>query len=180
MGIASGRSYASILRDFPQMGAESAFILEGGGIGIYQGKSIFKVIIDKKDVDDFVTATLKLKQVVVIICSEDAAYYQSIINQETCHFLQYYYPNLKFVKDLRNITKPIIKMTVYDTLGSDKHSYPNLKHFNNRLQVVRSAPNWLDVSALGINKASALNQLVKTLEITKQEVIKALKRVFKL
>ena len=171
VGIATGRSFSSIERDFPELAHTSAIIVEGGSCAFYRGKVIHEAVIDEKLAHQFIGAARKINGVTPIICHQACAYANYIDNPDVIKQLETYYPRYELVNNIDSYASGSIKITIYDPVDANTNSYPEVEYMNKYLSVTVGASDWVDCCVNGVNKGKALSELMDYLNITSDEVM---------
>ncbi len=57
----------------------------------------------------------------MLLCTEDMAYIENV-NEEFINELKKYFDDITFVNDLKEVNKPVVKFTIFDSKGvNDKY-----------------------------------------------------------
>lgn len=169
LGIATGRSFASIKRDFPEFAMETAIICEGGGVTILNGKMIDSHPIEKGQVLRVLRTCMDIDRIFPTLCKPDISYVPQAMVKKHYDQIVKYYPAYTIENDLATQTDNVVKITCFDELGSEINSYPALRKYENELEVRPSAADWVDVCRKGVNKGLGVTALQKALKITQEE-----------
>lgn len=169
--IASGRSQYTLEKVFSPLDKDIYYISDNGGY--ISGDNIEEVILplSHKEAQETVKECLKIEKAQVIMCTKDKAYFVRT-DEQYLDIISYYYINYEKIEDYTQIDEQILKVAVFDPLGSSKNSYPKLKDkLDKNLIGVVSSVEWLDVMNKNLNKGLALKNLQKHLGITKEETM---------
>lgn len=168
---ASGRSQYTIEKIFKPYEKDIFYISDNGGY--IKGKNIEEVNFplsyeqSKKTVEE----CLKTESLNVIVCAKDKAYFVRP-NPSVINIVNEYYINYDIIEDYTNIKEQILKIAVYDELGSAVHGYPKVKNnLDKELIGVVSADNWFDIMNKNLNKGIAVKRLQKHFGITPEETM---------
>jgi len=107
----------------------------------------------------------------VVLCGKKGAYIKKSSEAFVAQ-LAVYYHQFRMVEDLTTFEDDeFMKIAVYHKGGSEPYMYPKVKHLEGDFLIKISAENWLDISLPGTHKGSALAQLQKEFNITKEETV---------
>lgn len=167
-GAATGRSIASLFRDFHTLKEKLTFIAENGAIICHKNEILHKAIIENKLVKDIIKKTQMIKHTYPVLCAYDKVYTIKEAKKYEDNF-HAYYPYIEYVDDLLQVDDEIVKIAVYDEVNSEQNSYPILKDFEQSLNVIPSGKEWVDISVKGVNKGTAVKILQEKLNIKDEE-----------
>jgi Cof subfamily protein (haloacid dehalogenase superfamily) len=168
---ASGRPYYTLQTNFGPMGRYLSFICENGALVVDNDKIILESVIDNNIVTEVLNTANQIDTNVVILCSPKCAYVENC-SEEHLSEIKKYYTSLEIVDDLSKVTDPIIKITICNL----ENSHENLKtvfkpNFEDKLNVVGSGEIWIDISNKNVNKGTALQSLMTTYNISREETM---------
>lgn len=172
---ASGRSQYTIEKIFEPMEKDVLYISDNGGYikGSVNGEAFEEVNfpLTKSQSDGIIEACLKVGNLNIIMSAKDKAYF--INPMESClDIIKLYYINYEIIEDFRSITDEILKIAVYDPMGSAVHGYPRIKDkLDEELIGVVSADHWFDVMNKNVNKGEAVEEIQKRFSITPDETM---------
>ena len=139
---ASGRQYFNMLEYFKTLGERIYFIAENGGVVYYRGR-----IVMARDMEtelwQAVVADVAAKRAGRVILSGG----KSAFDDGIC------------------------KVAVFAENASETLTYPALRHFSARANVVLSGPDWVDIMDLNVGKGNALSFIQEKLGIAKKETM---------
>ena len=96
----------------------------------------------------------------LLLCTPETAYVVPASLDEAAQAeLEKYYKSVTYIKDLRAVTDPVIKVAVFCGRGSEKHLYPTFASTVGHLGVAVSGQVWLDIMSPDGNKGAGLRQL---------------------
>lgn len=163
MGIlfvaASGRQYANLQRLFEPVKDDIAYICENGALVIYQGKVLHKSIIDKEIGEEILVDIRKREGCEILLSGMNTSYLEPKTH-EFSHRMQYIVKNnVTIVKDILNVTEDYLKISVYEQEGIDNSEEYFRDRWSDKVTVVTSGMEWLDMISLGTNKGNAMKVL---------------------
>ena len=83
-----------------------------------------------------------------------------------------YYANFEYIDNPENIKEDVLKIAVFDPVGSANHGYLRVKKYiQGDIVGVVSSENWFDVMDKRVNKGYALEQLQKKFGISYEETM---------
>lgn len=170
VGIATGRSLASVQRDFPKFKDRFTVIAENGSVLFHQGKMLYTSNMDKTILKDIVTQILQLEGVVPLFACGMVTYG---LNQfkNLGHIFDVYYPNMLWVNAFEDIQDDIVKMATYFENYNAKDFTETFEPFRKYCDVTISAVEWTDFSNHGINKGFGVKKLTELLHLDTSEVM---------
>lgn len=175
MGIifvaASGRQYANLQRLFEPIKDEIAYICENGALVIYQGKILYKSIIDK-EIGEKILVDIRGREGCEILLSGMNTSYLEPKTNEYAHRMQYIVKNnVTIVKDILSVTEDYLKISVYERKGIDYSKGYFENKWGDKVTVVTSGTEWLDMISLGTNKGNAMKILQNQFQILPEEIM---------
>ncbi|MCR5833494.1 MAG: Cof-type HAD-IIB family hydrolase [Selenomonadaceae bacterium] len=168
---ASGRQYFSLLRSFEKYRDEFLFLAENGAFVKYKDEEIFSSPLDKDMTREVWAVGEQLDNVMRVYCGKKDAYVlREQDKPELRTELDKYYTRNAFVDSFDEIDDTPLKISFFDPTGNtDKNVYPKLEHFGDKLQVVLSSNNWVDVMALNVNKGVAVKNIQRVMNFKPEE-----------
>lgn len=169
---ASGRQYPNLKKLFAPISHEISFICENGGLIMHSGEVFAKYFIDRTLGLELAKDILDVEHYEVLI-SGQFTFYLKPKRQEYTNFLKdIVKANLCEVNNIEDITEDFIKISVYDPRGVEHHSSTYFKQrWQDKLYVAYSGYEWLDFTALHVNKGNALMNLCGKLGVSREEVM---------
>ncbi|TCS41782.1 HAD family hydrolase [Reinekea marinisedimentorum] len=156
---ASGRQYESLLETFESIKDEMLFISDNGTLVMHQGEELHSSTIDQQSVKQIINSIHPIESTYIVLCGKGIAYIDTK-NPEALSEIRKYYAKVKHVDNLLHVDDEIIKVAVLNFNGTEKHVYPVASPlFSETLQVVVSAPVWLDFMEKSASKGTAIKIL---------------------
>ena len=160
---ASGRQYYGVEALFEPVRDKMLFIAENGGIAFEKGKLIYSLPMPDCDVLDMVReAEILYDAGVRILLSGENCAYVCDSDKDFSESCNTYCARLKAVSDFSEIPDGdhIIKIALYDKMA-EQRTYPVMKKFADRYNVILSNTCWVDIVGKNVNKGTAVEQLMK-------------------
>lgn len=168
---ASGRQHQSILHKLDAIKDEISIIAENGGVMQHDNKTDILFKLSPETVLEAVKVLRTIKDAYVVLCGKKAAYIETDDEAFISKFSEYY-TSYNVVKDVTKITDDdFLKIAVYHFESSETYILPAMEYLQDRMKIIVSGQNWLDISHIDANKGYALNMLQKTLDISKEETM---------
>ena len=167
---ASGRQYNSIIEKLKPIFDHLYVIAENGGVIKKNHKELLATAFPPELLLEPMELLEAFPDINPVLCTRENAY----IRSDRKHFKKYvdeFYTSTTYIDSLKDCPEEILKIALYHVEGSEEHIYPKVKHFEDRLQVKVSGPNWVDLSHLNCNKGYALKRLQDHLGITKDQTL---------
>lgn len=169
--VASGRPVYTLAKMFKPVLADIALIADNGGAIYYQGQIIDQTLIPDDQVQRLIQDTYDHDDLGVV-CTLQEAIAQQACKPYAAYFRQFYY-ELSFREDLRTVTAPTNKYTLYfpkqDSLAQFQQHYGPT--YSEQFSVAVSGTYWIDIMEKNVNKGQAISRLGKTLGITPAEMM---------
>ena len=169
---ASGRQYHSIVGKLATIKEEIFVIAENGAIAKKGEDILLLKSINTKKVTKIIPVLRNIKDVNIVLCSQDTAFIESK-DSAFINLFQEYYSSFRIVDDLVEVAKttPILKIAVYHFTSSEDFIFPKVKHLKEDYLLKISGQNWLDISDYDANKGNALREVQRLLNISKEETM---------
>ncbi len=169
--VASGRSVYALKKVFEKHSDDIYYISDNGGY--ISGKGIDEILfpLPLQLAKETVKLCLEVPQAQVIMCAKDKAYFVKP-DEKYIPMINFYYTDYEIIDDYEKVNEQILKVAVYDPLGSAKNAYPYLKDkLDGTLLPVVSSVEWLDIMDRNLNKGLALKRLQEHFGIQKSETM---------
>lgn len=169
--VASGRSTYALKKVFSKCRDDIYYISDNGGY--ISGRDIEETLLplSLQTSKDTVKICLEIPEAQVIMCAKDKAYF---VNPDEKYIpdISFYYTDYEIISDYTKVDEQILKVAVFDPVGSAKNAYPYLKDkLDKTLVPVVSSVEWLDIMDKRLNKGLALDTLQKHFGIKKSETM---------
>ena len=167
----SGRQYFSLLKTFPQYKDEFIFLADNGTLVMRHDKELFSQPMDEKIALEILHEGDKIKNILHVYCGKNNAY---ILNSEdTPEFrteLYKYYTHNGTVNSWEEIDDVPIKLSFFEGNHNAKEIiFDKLIKFSDKVQVILSSDEWVDIMMPNVNKGSAVRKLQQLLDIKPEE-----------
>lgn len=171
--IASGRQYATLMRDMGDLAEELTYIAENGAVIVDNGEMLHVDPIDKRIVRHILEKTSGETGMYPVLCCPDRAVIGASAPEEFRRNVKMYYESTQIVPDLLEALDTICdvcKMAFYDEGDAEHHEYPILKRlFARELPVILSSYSWVDIMKPGTHKGQGMRTLQRLLDIRPEE-----------
>ena len=161
--VASGRQYASLRRDMPQLVSDLVFIAENGALIMENDRRLFIDPLPACELPAIVRAAQGLEGVYPVVCRAGMAMVDACASPEFIRSTKMFYENTQVVKNLADICgafEDACKVAFYDEGDAQTHALPVLEQrLGSRLAVILSGANWVDIMRPGVTKGRALRML---------------------
>lgn len=170
LGIATGRPHFSITEKFQSIVSQLYCISDNGSLIVHGETELLSKSLPPHEIESLVMAARSVDNAWPILCGRDQWYLENSEDALMKAVLAYH-SNFKIVDDLTKVDEAVLKMTVYDIAGSEQNSYPQYKHFENRLKVAMGGAKWLDITRTDVNKGEAVQILQSLHGISPDETL---------
>lgn len=171
--VASGRHYLSLRRLFDRDPAGIVFISDNGGYVVRDGAELAAVPLDRGSATHMVEAARELaraRDLGVVWSSQTTAHTE----RHDSAFLEHargYYPELTPVDDLVRDAIDPIKVSILELDGVVGSTVTALARASAQAQVTQTSDLWIDVTAPGVNKGTAVTALQAALGIGRDHTV---------
>lgn len=171
---ASGRQHFNLFEVFDKAGLCDgvSFLAENGAI-LFDGKEkIFVDSIDPNFVREVVETVRGIDGVYPLLDGVKAAYYEDC-NEALSYQANHYFAQRQKLTDVLSCLEydSVCKIALFDESGAENGIYKAMQKFSDRVQVLLSGPEWVDLINYGVSKGEALNFLCKRYGIKRNEVM---------
>lgn len=170
---ASGRQYATLAKQFGEVGSHLDYIAENGALVMREGAEVSSSPLPASDVPALVEALREHAasgaDLGIVLCGKRSAYVERT-DEAFLSKVEHYYKALTVLEDLGTAEDEFLKIAVYD-FGGAEGTAASLASFEDHLRVVVSDHHWVDVMAPGVNKGKALAALQRSLGITPSQTV---------
>ncbi len=162
---ASGRQYYGVEKLFEPVRDDMMFIAENGGIAFEKGRLVYSLPMPDDEVREMTAAASELysKGVRILLSGEKCAYVADS-DEEFFENCLIYCSRLEKISDITHISEDdhIIKIAIFDK-NAEELTYPFMKRFSDRANVILSNSCWVDIVGKDVNKGEAVSRLMKHL-----------------
>ena len=167
---ASGRQPDNLFRLFEPVKNRIDYVCQNGASAIVSGRRILYELMDAQAAYDLASEIRTVPGLELFVSDFECSYV------ETGHdaFLRLVRDTVKINTeesgDILSKTEGCAKISIYEEAGIHRMEYWQ-KRYGDRLTVVTGGPQWLDFMPKGVNKQTALKQMLAQLNIRPQEVM---------
>lgn len=168
---ASGRQYPNLRRLFGEAADELMYICENGSVVIYKDRVISKTPMERELGREIIRTITDVPQCEVLVSGERISYLKPKTEEYLVRMRDIVKNDIRLVEDLNSIGEDYVKISVYDPLGIDGTKEYFLNAYKGRAQSCVSGKLWLDYTAIGVNKGSALLKIQELFGLKKEECL---------
>lgn len=168
--IASGRPLHNIAMEFEAIKSHTYFISDNGSYIVYQGEELLVLPLGQEIIREFVAIARNVKNVYPVLCGKQMAFLEDN-NEELLKVALQYYQEYEIVKNLEEVTKPVLKISLCDFNDPYTNSYPHFKKYENNYKVAVAGTRWLDLTAFTADKGNAVKLLQERLGVSYDETM---------
>ncbi len=168
--VASGRQYYNLLENFKKVKDDIIFLAENGSYVVENGEELYSKSMDKDGVKELLGISKKIEKTSIVLCGKKSAYIEDD-KEEFVEQVKKYYHKYEIVESFDKVEDEILKIAIYDFIGSEENSHKYFDDYENKYKIIVSAKNWLDIMDMNTNKGIALQEIKKKLNIDYYEVL---------
>lgn len=168
---ASGRSKYSLEEIFKPYENELLYVSDNGAFVSDNQTEYCTHKLNKDDVAAVVEMLLELDEIQIVLCGKYKSY---LINfqEQFLEQVKVYYNVFEIVDDYKSIEDDFLKIAVYDSKGSSKHSHPKVKdNLPEGLCAIATSAVWMDIMDCSVNKGRGVEALQKVFDISPDETM---------
>jgi len=163
--VASGRQYDALRRDLAQIADDIIFIAENGALVVENDQEIFLDALDPGEIRRILQAAKGLEGVYACVCCAHCAICEDTASRAFIDMMQMFYPSTKVVPNLVEYCSEmtdVCKVAFFDEGDAAMHELPVLREkLSDRLAVILSGEQWVDVMKPGVNKGRAMQMIMQ-------------------
>lgn len=166
---ASGRQYPNLRRLFEPVKDEIAYICENGALVMYKDEIIAKHVIDRQTGQEILRAMVERDGSEALLSGVHTCYIQPKDPAYLVHLRDVVKNDVTVVDDILQTSEDYLKISVYEKAGINNSEGYWKEKFGDRVTVVTSGMAWLDTVPKGINKGTAMKDLMERFNISREE-----------
>ena len=166
---ASGRQYANLRRLFEPVKDEIAYIAENGALVIYNGSILSKSVIDRNIGEEILIDIRNREGCEILLSGMNTSYLEPKSAKYAEHMKYTVKNNVTVVSDILSVTEDYLKISVCEKEGIENSQQYFEDRWSDKVTVVTSGNQWLDMIASGVNKGNGIRLLQKKLGILPEE-----------
>ena len=166
---ASGRQYPNLRRLFAQVQSEIGYICENGCLSFFQGELIHKEVMERELGQEILRAIWEKEGCEILLSGANTSYLQPKKMSYYRHMRDVVRNNVTLVPDIFQVQEEYMKISVYEERGIE-HSAPYWKEkFGDRVTVVTSGNEWLDMMPKHVHKGLAMKKVMEYMHVEPEE-----------
>lgn len=168
---ASGRQITSLKRLFKDVNHELIYICENGAYVKYKDRTVLKRTMDRELGIEVMKDIYSMPDCEILLSGEETSYLMPKSEQYLHRIRDVVKNNVQVITDFSQVKEDFIKISVCDMSGIAN----SRKHFEekwaDKIQVAVSGDLYLDFTAPGVNKGSAIREIARQFNIAGQDII---------
>lgn len=168
---ASGRQYANLQRLFASVKDEIAYICENGCLAFCDGKMIHKERMDRQMGQEILQSIMEKDTEEALLSGENTSYIQPKTEHYEYWMKEVVKNNVTVVEDILTTEEEYFKISLYEQKGIGESQNYWKEKFGDKVTVVTSGNEWLDMMPFSVNKGTALQVMLEYLHILPEECI---------
>ncbi|WP_010244140.1 HAD family hydrolase [Acetivibrio cellulolyticus] len=169
--IASGRQYHTLLNDFASLKDKLIFIAENGALVMHHGKELFFRALERHKVEGIIKDIRNAGDRDIVLCGKKTAYVETTNTEFEAEVRKYYF-NCELVHDLLDVEDDILKIALYDYIGSQENSYDMFSsRWQQEVNVIVSGKHWMDFGRPDVDKGISIKYLQDKLGVSCKETM---------
>lgn len=166
---ASGRQYPNLQRLFAPVKNEIGYICENGCLSFFQGELIYKETMSRELGQEILRAIWEKEGCEILLSGVNTSYLQPKDMGYYYHMRDVVKNNVTLVPDIFQVREDYMKISVYMEKGIEQTADYWAKRFGDRLTVVTSGFEWLDMMPKHVDKGLGLRRVMDYLEVKPEE-----------
>ena len=166
---ASGRQYPNLQRLFAPVKNEIGYICENGCLSFFQGELIYKETMSHELGQEILRAIWEKEGCEILLSGVNTSYLQPKDMGYYYHMRDVVKNNVTLVPDIFQAREDYMKISVYMEKGIEQTADYWAKRFGDRLTVVTSGVEWLDMMPKHVDKGLGLRRVMDYLEVKPEE-----------
>ena len=171
--IASGRQYASLRRDLARLLGDVIFIAENGALIAEGDRQLHIDPLPENMLADILTAAKDLCGVHAVVCRAGCALVSQDAPESFIRDVRMYYESTQVVPDLLDACRgldDVCKIAFCSMGNAATNALPLLERaLGDRLAIILSGQDWVDVMKKGVHKGSAMRILQNLRGVSPEE-----------
>ena len=168
--IASGRQYWNVLETFGPAAEDAIILPENGSMLFDGGEATYTSRIADADIAATLDAIRGVSTAYPVLCGVEAAHVSNCSAFCASEMTTYYARRDIGPGAFERAGDDIIcKFAIFDDESAARNIWPAVRHLSDRLNVVISGKNWLDIMNQGIDKGSGLRVIMDRLGVAPEE-----------
>ncbi len=169
---ASGRSYRNMRLLFEPIADRIPYICENGSMAVKKGRTLFQQCISRELAFELLDDMDTIPEVETVVSSDRELYTLEARDEFVREMNNFFRPEILAVEDYRKITGGINKISIWWKGGIPEREEKWFhERYDSRLHVTDSGNGWLDFTAAGASKGTALRELAKLEGFSLQETL---------
>ena len=172
--VASGRQYASLLRQFGGYLEDMLFIAENGAYVKYRDEILFLGTIPRVEALALCRRGVSIPNATTVLCGVRSAYIEESERTRRADYREEigkYYESLVVVSNFETVEDEIVKVTSLAFDGAGETALPVYAALSDKYRITVSGHLWLDIANRHAGKGEALTLLQKRFHIGRNETM---------
>lgn len=166
---ASGRQYANLQRLFAPVKDEIGYLCENGCLSFFQGEMIYKETMSRELGEEILHAIQEKEGCEILLSGVHTSYLQPKKMSYYYHMRDVVKNNVTLVPDIFAVQEEYMKISVYEERGIEGSAAYWKERFGDRVTVVTSGNEWLDMMPKGVNKGLGMKKIMEFLHVSPDE-----------
>lgn len=168
---ASGRQYESMLHVFRPVADEIFFIAENGTNIMYQGKNLTFVPVAEKMAKDVVQYIRRQKGCRMTVSTPELMYTEGHDEEFLDWLINGYHNKVTETEDITKVCRRVNKISLFHPGSAAFLLDDAQQRFGEQMYVTLAGQTWIDFIEKGVDKGTALVQLQRRLQISREETM---------
>ena len=166
---ASGRQYPNLQRLFSQVRTEIGYICENGCLSFFQGERIHRETMERELGQEILRTIWEREGSEILLSGANTSYLQPKEMSYYYHMRDVVRNNVTLVPDIFQVQEEYMKISVYEKTGIEGSAAYWKERFGDRVTVVTSGNEWLDMMPKGVNKGLGMKKIMEFLHVSPDE-----------
>lgn len=169
--VATGRQGITVYDTFKPVLDDIYIVADNGAIIYHKGEIVSVTELDQDRAKDLINDLERFPDLDAIICCESCAYSKDA-SDELKELVKTYYKDLRHINSTDDVKEPIVKIAMYAPKGFKPEEEQWIRdHYEGEFLVTVSGAQWIDIGNPTVSKGTALEMIMKELNISREEAM---------
>ncbi|MBR3645185.1 MAG: HAD-IIB family hydrolase [Lachnospiraceae bacterium] len=170
--VVSGKSYDELLEIFSPVKSDMLFITNNGGVVIFDDQVVFKSVIERRNALDIIKEAENTIGCNALVSGEKTTYYLAKNYDFAKYLKEVKKYHSKEVEEIYKIREDVTKISVHQNGGVSEAVFTKFaKKWGQRTEITVTDKEWIDFAAPFVNRGTAIENVQRLYEISKEDTM---------